>query len=75
MNHADVMLRIIEMAKVGGAMPPDEAVALVATMIDGLDMHADSYEKDVARLLRLGAIASGPHGAHDPSRVPPFIRP
>ena len=79
MNHADVMLRIIEMAKVGGAMPPDEAVALVATMIDGLDMRADSYEKDVARLLRLGAtiwdLASGPRGAHDPSWVPPFIRP
>lgn len=79
MNRTDVMLRIVEMAKVGGAMPADEAVSLVASMIDRLDMRADTYEKNVEGLLRLGAtiwdLASGPGGAHDPTWVPPFIRP
>ena len=79
MNHTDVMLRIVEMAKVGGALPADEAVSLVASLIDGLDMRADSYEKDVERLLRLGAtiwdLASGPGGAHAPTWVPTMLRP
>lgn len=79
MNQTDVLLKIVEMAKVGGALPAEEAVALVATMIDGLDMHSEGYERDMARLLTLGAtiwdLASGPDGAHDPAWVPPFLRP
>ncbi len=55
MNQTDVMLRIVDMATVGGAIPADEAIALVAAMIGRLDMLADSYEDDVAVLLKIGA--------------------
>lgn len=79
MNHTDVMIKIVEMAKVGGALPPEEAIALVAAMIDGLDMHSDTYERDMERLVKIGAtiwdLHSGPGGAYDPTWVPPFIRP
>ena len=79
MNHTNVMIKIVEMAKVGGALPVDEAVSMVAVMIDELDVHSDSYARDMERLLKLGAtiwdLASGPGGAHEPGWLPPFIRP
>lgn len=78
MNRTDVMLKIVEVAKVGGALPADEAVALVAIMIDRLDVYEDDYERDMAALLKIGAtiwdLASGPGGAHDPAWIPPFLR-
>ena len=55
MNQTDVMLRVIEMARVGGTMPADEAVSLIAQRINRLDALSDSYERDVYDLLRLGA--------------------
>lgn len=79
MNQTDVLLRIVEMAKVGGALPPYEAMCVIAAMIDRLDKHGDNYEFDVEALMKTGAtiwnLASGPDGSHDPAWVPPFLRP
>lgn len=79
MNQTDVMLKIVEMAKVGGALPAEAAIALVAAMIDELDVHSDTYERDMERLVKIGAtiwdLQSGPGGAYDPTWVPTFLRP
>jgi len=78
MNQADVLLQIVAMAKLGDALPPEEAMCMLASMIDKLDMHSASYETDVAALVKVGAtiwnLFSGPDGAHDPHWVPPFVR-
>jgi hypothetical protein len=55
MNQTDVMLKIVEMASVGGVLEPEQAVARVAALIDGLDMHSPTYEADVAALAQIGA--------------------
>lgn len=55
MNQTDVMIKILEMARVGGAMDPPEAIAYVSSLIDRLDMHGEGYEQEVRMLLRLGA--------------------
>lgn len=79
MNHTDVMMRIVEMAKVGGALSPEDAIAHIAAMIDRLDMYSDSYERDMEVLVKIGAtiwdLHSGPGGAYDPTWVPTFLRP
>lgn len=79
MNHTDVMLRIVEMAKVGGALSSQDALANIAAMIDRLDVRSDSYEEDVAQLMKIGAtiwdLASGPGGAYDPTWIPTILRP
>lgn len=66
MNQTDVLMRIVEMAKLGGALPPEEAMSVLAAMIDRLDMLSDSYEQDVDALMKVGAtvwnLASGPRG-------------
>lgn len=53
MNQTKVMLAVIEMARMGGAMPADEAISHVAALIDRLDMHSETYEVEV--LLAIGA--------------------
>lgn len=79
MNHTDVMLKIVEMAKVGGALPPENAIAHVAALIAELDVCSESYERDMERLVKIGAtiwdLHSGPGGAYDPTWIPKFIRP
>ncbi|MGJ7544648.1 hypothetical protein [Variovorax sp. LT1R16] len=78
MNQTDVMVRIVELAKVGGAMPLQEAVAALAAVIDHLDMYSDTYEADVAALMGVGAaicVLNGPGAGHDPEWVPPVLRP
>jgi hypothetical protein len=55
MNQTDVMLKIVELASVGAALEPEEAVARVAALIAGLDMHSATYEADVAALAQIGA--------------------
>ena len=78
MNQADVLLQIVAMAKLGDALPPEEAMCMLASLIDKLDKHSASYETDVAALVKVGAtiwnLFSGPDGAHDPHWVPPFVR-
>jgi hypothetical protein len=55
MNQTDVMLKIVEMAAVGGVLEPEEAIARVAALIDGLDMQSATYEADVSALAKIGA--------------------
>lgn len=55
MIQSQVMQRIAEMSKVGGALPPGEAISGLAAVIDHLDMYSDTYEADLATLLRVGA--------------------
>lgn len=63
MNQTQVMLAVIEMARVNGAMPIDEAISAIAARIDKLDMASSDYERDVHELLSIGAtlwvLASG----------------
>lgn len=78
MNQTDVMLRIVELAKVGGDMPLQEAVTALASVIDHLDMYSDTYEADVAALMGVGAAIwalRGPDAGRDPAWAPPFLRP
>ncbi len=78
MNESLIVLKIVELAKVGGAMPPEEAISHVASLINGLDMQSDTYARDLEALLRIGAtiwnMNSGPGGAFDPTYLPPRIR-
>lgn len=55
MNQTKAMLKVIEMARIGCALPVDEAMSLIAAMLDGLDVHSDTYERDVDDLMRIGA--------------------
>jgi hypothetical protein len=58
MNQADVMLKIVERAQAGGALPVEEAIAQIARLINLLDPHAVHYEADVALLVKIGATVS-----------------
>lgn len=79
MNQTDVMIKIVEMAKVGGGYTPQDAISHLSAMVAELDMLSDSYEAEVERLVRIGAVIwdlhSGPGGAYEPGWVPPFLRP
>lgn len=55
MNRTDAVLAIVEMARIGGAVSPQDAVSHIATMIDRLDKVSLSYEDDVRLLLGIGA--------------------
>ena len=55
MNRTDVMLAVVEMARVGGAMPSDDAISHIAALIDRLDKGSPSYEDDVRKLMGIGA--------------------
>lgn len=55
MNQTDVMLKIVEMAQVGSAMAPSDAISNLAILIDRLDMAHPDYENDVAVILGIGA--------------------
>jgi hypothetical protein len=55
MNQTEVMLKIVEMARTGAALPTDEAVSLLAAMVANLDVNSKSFQQNAADLLRLGA--------------------
>jgi hypothetical protein len=55
MEHAQIKQAIADMAAMNAVLSPEEAVAQVASMIDRLEPRSESYEKDVAVLLSLGA--------------------
>ncbi|MEH3086555.1 MAG: hypothetical protein PGN26_08495 [Xylophilus ampelinus] len=78
MNQAFLLVRIVELAKVGGALPAEEALSRVAALIAGLDNHSDTYASDFESLLRIGAtlwsLNCGPDGSYDPTWVPPRLR-
>ena len=55
MNHTDVMLAVVEMARVGGALPATEAISHIAAFIDRLDKASERYQIDLEVLLSVGA--------------------
>ena len=55
MNRTDVMVAVVNMAELGGAFPADEAISHIAAMIDRLDVLSDTYQRDAALLLGIGA--------------------
>ncbi|MDI1238759.1 MAG: hypothetical protein PSV26_14855 [Polaromonas sp.] len=55
MTRTDAMLAIIEMARIGGAASPEDAVSHLATLIDRLDKTSLYYEGEVRLLLSIGA--------------------
>jgi hypothetical protein len=55
MNQTNVMLAIVQMAEAGGAVQPDDAIAIVAALIDRQKMFTDDYERDTEALMRIGA--------------------
>ncbi|MDI1341479.1 hypothetical protein [Polaromonas sp.] len=55
LNRTDAVLAIIEMARIGGAASPQDAVSHIATLIDRLDKTRLSYEGEVRLLLSIGA--------------------
>lgn len=77
MSETTVLIKMVEMAKVGGALPPDEAMSRLAAMAAALDVYSDTYEADLALLVRIGAtiwdLQSGPAGAYDPTFIPPSL--
>lgn len=66
MNRSEVLRQIFELGSAGGALPSDEALRVVATMIDRLDANSDSFELDVVALMRVGAtICAVSRGGQD----------
>jgi hypothetical protein len=55
MKQADVMLKIVERAQAGGALPVEEAIAQIVRLINLLDPHAVHYQADVGLLVEIGA--------------------
>ncbi|MDM0086864.1 MULTISPECIES: hypothetical protein [unclassified Variovorax] len=71
MNRTQAMVRIEEMAKLGGALPLPQAIANLAAVIDHLDMYSDTYESDVAALVGVGAVLWRIDGDAGPARPAP----
>jgi hypothetical protein len=78
MNQAFLVVKIVELAKVGGALPAEEAISRIAALIGGLDANSTTYARDMEALLQIGAtvwsLNSGPDGAYDPTWLPPRLR-
>lgn len=50
-----VAAKIAEVARFEGPMPAHQAVSAIADLVDHLNILSDSYEADVASLVRIGA--------------------
>lgn len=55
MNQSKILLAVIEGAKVGPTVEPEEALSLLASVIDRLDKYSDNYERDMRDLFSVGA--------------------
>lgn len=55
MNHTKILFAVIETARTGLPVDPDEALKLVASLIDQLDKTSERYQKDMADLVTIGA--------------------
>lgn len=55
MNQTEVMLAIVEVARGDGALSPEDAISLVASMIDRQEMSDPIGHQRVEDLLRIGA--------------------
>jgi hypothetical protein len=49
------MVAVVNTAELGRSFPADEAISHVAAMIDRLDVLSDTYQRDAALLLGIGA--------------------
>lgn len=55
MEKTKVLATTIDMARAGLGFTPTDALACIADMIEQEDAGSDSYDRNVERLLRLGA--------------------
>lgn len=55
MDQTEVFQQIVQLGRAGGALPPDEALRVLVTMIDRLDVNSECFELDVAAMMRVGA--------------------
>lgn len=55
MSQTELQQQIVELAEAGGALPTEEALRVVATMVGRLDPADECYELNVAALMRVGA--------------------
>ena len=55
MNRTQIMLAVVELAKTGGALAPEDAISLISAMIDRLEPSDEAYERDVEALMKIGA--------------------
>lgn len=79
MDQNEVMRHIVELGCAGGALPTEEALRVVVAMIDRLDPHSESFELDVAAMMRVGAtVWALSHGTPAPEEghliLPPVMR-
>ena len=55
MNHTDVLIAISEVARSGGASAPEDAIAQLAMIIDGLELSQQGAEQVMEMLLGIAA--------------------
>ncbi|MDH4419402.1 hypothetical protein DBR12_12135 [Acidovorax sp. HMWF029] len=55
MNHTDVLIAIAEVARNGGASAPEDAIAQLAMIIDGLELSQQGSEQVMEMLLGIAA--------------------
>lgn len=55
MNQAEILLAVIERAKIGPTVTPEEALSLLASVINELDKSSDNYLKNMDDLFSIGA--------------------
>lgn len=55
MNRTDVLLAIAEVARTGGASAPEDAIAQLAAIIDGIELSHGGAEQVMETLLRIAA--------------------
>lgn len=55
MNQAEILLAVIENAKIGVTVTPEEALPLIASLINRLDKSSANYPKDMQDLFSIGA--------------------
>lgn len=55
MEKTKVLATAIDMARAGLGFTPTDALACIADLIEQEDAQSESYDRNVERLLRLGA--------------------
>ena len=55
MHPTQVMAEMIDIANANWALSPDDAIAHLAVLIDGMDLSEPTHDAEVEMLLRVGA--------------------
>ena len=55
MNRTDVLIAIAEVARSGGAPQPEDAIAQLAAIINGLELSGSGSDRVMEMPLRIGA--------------------